>query len=45
MSLRCWFGGESEEIKANLIAIQKSYNAVLLESYKLLDPENMLAAH
>lgn len=40
VSLRCWFGGESEEIKANLIAIQKSYNAVLLESYKLLDPEH-----
>ena len=37
LSLRCWFEGGSEEIKASLNGVQASYNAALLESYKLLD--------
>ena len=40
VSLRCWFEGGSEEIKASLNGVQASYNAALLESYKLLDAEN-----
>ena len=40
VSLRCWFGGGSDEIKASLIQVQKTYNAVLLESYQLLDAEH-----
>lgn len=40
VSLRCWFEGESESIKASLTGVQASYNAALLQSYKLLDAEN-----
>ncbi len=37
VSLRCWFDGESEGIKASLARIQPVYDAALLESCKLLD--------
>lgn len=40
ISLRCWFDGESEEIKTAINRAQAAFNASLLESYKLLDAEN-----